>query len=133
LSGFTKLNRDIAMNIAANAQFAARPTMIAAALVALVCAAGANTTQASEPREPLTKKVAYGDLNLETEQGANALYKRLHIAAEEVCAPYQSIDLARRIAWQTCINRAVATAVERVNRPMVTAVHNRSLNRSTPG
>lgn len=121
------------MKIAANAQFAARPSMIAAALVALVCAASANTTQASEPGGPLTKKVVYGDLNLETESGASTLYKRLRIAAAEVCAPYKSIDLARRIAWQTCVDRAVTSAVEQVNRPMVTAVHNRSVNRYTAG
>jgi UrcA family protein len=107
--------------------------MIAAALVALVCAASASTTRAWEPGEPLTKKVPYGDLDLQTEQGANTLYKRLRIAADEVCAPYQSIDLARRIAWQTCVDRAVTSAVEQVNRPMVTAVHNRTVNRSTTG
>lgn len=132
-SGFTKLNRDIAMKIATNAQFAARPSMIAAALMAIICAASAYTTQASEPGEPLTKKVAYGDLNLETEQGASTLYKRLSVAAEEVCAPYKTIDLARRVAWQNCVARAVTSAVEQVNRPMVSAVHNRKVNRSTEG
>jgi UrcA family protein len=132
-SGFAKLKRDIAMKIATNARFALRPSMVAAALVALVCAASGNTTLAWEPGEPLTKKVAYGDLDLQTEQGASSLYKRLRVAAEQVCTPYQSIDLARRVAWQTCVDRAVASAVEQVNRPMVTAVHNRTVNRSSTG
>ena len=43
------------------------------------------------------------------------------------------VELARRVAWQICVNQAVTTAVEQVNRPMVTAVHNRSVNRSDSG
>jgi UrcA family protein len=121
------------MKIAANAQFAALPLMVVAALAALVCAAGAEMAQASEPGVPLTKKVVYGDLNLDSEQGANTLYKRLHRAAEEVCAPFNNVELARRVAWQICVNHAVTAAVEQVNRPMVTAVHNRSVNRSDSG
>ena len=121
------------MKIAANAQFSALPSMIVAALVALVCAAGAEMTQASEPGEPLTKKVVYGDLNLNTEQGAKTLYNRLRGAAEEVCAPFKDVGLARRAVWKNCVNHAVTVAVEQVDRPMVTAVHNRSVNRSSPG
>jgi UrcA family protein len=121
------------MKIATSAQFAAPASMIAAALLALVCAAAPRTAHASEPAQPLTKTVVYGDLNLETEQGASTLYSRLRNAAERVCAPYQNIDLARRVAWYNCVNGAVTLAVEQVNRPMVTAVHNRTVNRSSSG
>jgi UrcA family protein len=121
------------MKIAANAQFSALRSMIVAAVAALVCTAGAGMAQASESGVPLTKKVVYGDLNLDSEQGANALYRRLRRAAEDVCAPFNNVDLARRVAWQICVNHAVAVAVEQVNRPMVTAVHNRSVNRSSSG
>jgi UrcA family protein len=133
LAGFTKLNRDITMKIAINGQCAALPSVIAAALVAVACAASADTTQASKPGQPLTKMVSYADLNLDTEQGASTLYHRLRFAAKEVCFPYESIELTRRIVWQTCIDRAVTLAVEQVNRPMVTAVHDRSANRASTG
>jgi UrcA family protein len=121
------------MKIVTSAQFAAPASMIAAALIAFVCVATPRTAHGSEPAQPPTKKVVYGDLNLETEQGARTLYSRLRIAAEEVCAPYQNIELARRGPWYKCMDRAVTLAVEQVNRPMVTAVHNRTVNRSSSG
>jgi UrcA family protein len=111
----------------------ALPSMIATALLAITCLASAGTAQAWDPGQALTKKVTYGDLNLDSEQGAKALYNRLRSAAKEVCAPFESIELARRIVWQTCVDHAVTSAVEQVNRPMVTAVHNRSVNRSSAG
>lgn len=121
------------MKIATSAQFAAPASFIAAALAALVCAGAPGTPHASEPGQPLTKTVGYGDLNLDTEQGASTLHDRLRIAAEQVCAPYKTIELDRRAAWYNCVNRAVTLAVEQVNRPMVTAVHNRTINRSSTG
>jgi len=121
------------MKIATHAHSAALPSMIAAALVAIACAAGAPTAQASEPGQPLTKKVAYGDLNLDSEQGAKTLYARLRSAAREVCTPFESIELARRIVRQACVDHAVTSAVGQINRPTVTAVHNRSVNRSSAG
>lgn len=121
------------MKTATNAHFAALPSMIAAALVAIACAACAGTAQASEPGQPLTKTVTYGDLNLNSEQGAKALYARLRFAAKEVCAPLESIEVERFMAWRACVHHAVASAVEQINRPLVTAVHNRRVNRSSAG
>jgi UrcA family protein len=131
---FIKLNQEIAMKVATNARSATLPSMIAAALVAIACAANAGTAQASEPGQPpLTKKVAYGDLNLNNEQDAKVLYHRLRFAAREVCTPFESGELDLRRIWQTCVDHAVASAVAQINRPMVTIVHNRSVNRSSAG
>ncbi|MGO9592910.1 MAG: UrcA family protein [Steroidobacteraceae bacterium] len=112
----------------------ALPSMIATALLAITCLASTGTALAWDySGEALTKKVTYGDLNLDNEQGAKALYNRIRSAAKEVCAPFESKELARRIVWQTCVDHAVTSAVGQVNRPMVTAVHNRSVNRSSAG
>jgi UrcA family protein len=112
----------------------ALPSMIATALLTITGLASAGTALAwGYSGEALTKKVTYGDLNLDDEQGAKALYNRIRSAAQEVCAPFESKELARRIPWQTCVDHAVTSGVEQVNRPLVTSVHNRSVNRSPAG
>jgi UrcA family protein len=109
-------------------------SMIATALLAITCFAGTGAALAwDHSEEALTKKVTYGDLNLDNEQDAKALYNRIRFAAKEVCFPLESLDLPRRIAWKACVDHAVTAAVEQVNRPMVTAVHNRSGNRTREG
>jgi UrcA family protein len=108
-------------------------SMICTGLIAMTCLASAGTALAWDTGEVLTKKVTYGDLNLDNELGAKALYNRIRYAAKEVCAPFESKELARRVVWQTCVGHAVTSAVEQVNRPMVTALHNRNVNRSSPG
>jgi UrcA family protein len=85
------------MKIPTNAQSAALPSMIATALLATTCLASAGTAQALELEQPLTKKVAYGDLNLDSEQGAKALYARLRFAAKEVCTPLRASSWP--VAW----------------------------------
>jgi UrcA family protein len=109
-------------------------SMVATTVLAIACLASAGTAVAWDySGEALTKKVTYGDLNLDNEVGAKALYNRIRSAAKEVCAPLESKELARRIYWQTCVHQAVTSAVEQVNRPMVTAVHNHTVNRSSEG
>ncbi len=103
----------------------------AASLVALGCAAIDSTAQAADAQQPLTRTVAYGDLNLDSEQGAKVLYARLRHAAEDVCFPLDSRDLAQKTAWQRCFNHAVASAVAQVNRATVTALHNQTVGHST--
>jgi UrcA family protein len=64
-------------------------------------------------------QVHYADLNLGHEAGVKALYARLGRAATQVCAPYAvpGKDLARSVAYKTCIGEAVARAVMEVNHP----------------
>jgi UrcA family protein len=120
------------MKSAIKAQFVSLPSIIAATtFVALACIAHAGTAQASE--SPLTKKVVYQDLNLDSEPGAKALYARLLFAAKEVCTPYESIELSQRRIWQTCVDNAMASAVKEINKPMVTALYSQSFNPSHTG
>jgi UrcA family protein len=103
---------------------------VVATLVALVCIANAGTGQTSEP---LTKKIVYNDLDANTDAGAKLLYVRLRFAAREVCTPYESIELSRLRAWQTCVNNALTSAVQQINKPTVTALHSMSVNRDSSG
>jgi UrcA family protein len=114
-------------------QSATIPSVIAVTIVALVCAVSAGRAQASEASQPLTKKVTYGDLNLDTESGAKALYARLRYAAKYVCSSYESKELSRQKVWQICVNNALASAVQQINKPMVTALYRPSVNGSSTG
>ncbi len=105
--------------------------VIAVLVAALAAAAGAGSAIAAQPDDALTKKVAYGDLDLESAQGAKALYARIRSAARGVCAPFESRELSRLPAWQACVDNAVESAVARINKPLVSALHSQSVSRSS--
>jgi UrcA family protein len=100
-------------------------------LVALAAASSIGRTLAAEPVDRLTKRVTYGDLNLESQEGAKVLYARLRSAAREVCSPLESRELSHRSSWQACVNGALESAVVKINKPMVSALHNQSAGRSS--
>jgi UrcA family protein len=100
----------------------------AAAAVAMICAAYAGTAQASDSEIP-TLTVSFSDLNANTEAGAKVLYARLRFAADQVCRPYERTGILPQRAWQTCVNNAVASAVQQINKPTLTALHNLGGNR----
>jgi UrcA family protein len=108
------------------------PSMMLAGFAALACVAHGATVVA-QPAQPLTKIVAFGDLNLDSAQGAKILYSRLRYAAQDVCSPYQSNELARRRVWRTCVERSLSDAVGRINKPQVTALHNKIARRTSTG
>jgi UrcA family protein len=90
-------------------------------LFSLICAAGG--AQAAEPPQILTKIVRYGDLNLDSEQGAKVLYGRLRSAARQVCAPLDNVDLGIQRQWNDCFSKAVGNAVAQVNKTTLSALH----------
>lgn len=102
---------------------------------AIVAFAGVSKGGAALAAEPVTysKTVTYGDLNLDSAEGASVLYTRLRHAAREVCSPVEGRELTLWSAWQTCVNDALNSAVAKVNKPTVTALHNQSINRAGNG
>jgi UrcA family protein len=114
------------MNIATKTRSKSTASIITASLAVLCWSAGAAPVQAAEQIDPLTKIVAYGDLNLETEAGAKVLYSRLRNAAKDVCVLLESRDPSRKSLWETCFDNAVTTAVVQVNKARVTALHNQT-------
>jgi UrcA family protein len=69
-----------------------------------------------------TKVVRFGDLDLSTATGAEALYERIAAAARVVCRG------AERALVRECKGRAVDDAVKAIGNPLLSSVH-----RSTSG
>jgi UrcA family protein len=98
------------------------------AIVVLGCAASTGRAIADQPGEILTQKVSYGDLDLESEQGAKLLYGRLQLAARDVCAPLEGIDLNSQALRRNCLDSALNLAVSKVNKPLVSALQAQNVN-----
>jgi UrcA family protein len=69
------------------------------------------------------RTVHYSDLNLNTQSGAEVLYKRIRHAAEQVCGDVGSRQLAEAAAAKTCVNQAVGGSVRAVNNPRLTSIY----------
>jgi UrcA family protein len=123
----------MAMKSTIKTQSKSTALIVAASFFALGCAVIGGRAQAADPQQPLTKTVIYGDLNIDSEQGAKALYARLRSAARDVCFPFDGRDLIQQSLWQSCVDNAVASAVVRVNKTRVTALHNQTVNHSGKG
>ena len=72
-------------------------------------------------------KVSYADLNLEEEDGALSLYRRLKRASKQAC-DYRGLNIAgsagRLAETKQCYLAALSGAVERIDNEMVTKLHN---------
>ena len=66
--------------------------------------------------------VSFKDLNLNTAEGVEVLYKRIKSAAHEVCADPDRYDLSE-FKLRPCIDDAMSRAIAQVNRPMLTSLY----------
>ena len=100
------------------------------ALAPCAAAADANHNPALTP----SVTVHFADLNPATAQGARALYDRIADAAQSVCGPSFSLwdDNAHR-TWKTCYRATIAHTVRQINRPELTALHQKMLGIPAPG
>ena len=88
------------------------------AAVAAVCLASvAINVHADEA----ARTVRYSDLNLNTRAGAAVLYKRIRVAAEDVCGDVHSWQPVVAKATKVCVDRAIFTGVRSVDAPMLTS------------
>lgn len=115
---------------AIKSQFISTVSSMAVSFIVLAGAAMASTVQAAEAPQYDRTVVAYGDLNLDSQQGTKVLYARLRNGAEDVCSPFEGRDLFFKRLWQACFDQAVAAAVVQVNRPGLTTLHNQTVGRS---
>jgi UrcA family protein len=80
---------------------------------------------------PPSEKVQYGDLNLETSQGVARLYRRIRAAAERVCKSTEGPQLVSRsfwVEWHSCIDHAVAGAVQMAHNDNLSAYQSRQIS-----
>lgn len=82
-----------------------------------------------------SKTVSYADLNLNNSAGAEALYKRIKKAAYEVCQiPTGTHQIRIESEFKACKVDAVERAVQQVNLPTLTALHQSKTGRKVdPG
>ncbi len=73
--------------------------------------------------------VAYGDLDLGTENGVQALYNRIAAAASRVCPPQDGRDLKRFFAFKSCREAAIARAVSEIKSPQLAALRDEHAKR----
>lgn len=75
-------------------------------------------------RETTTRVVRFGDLDTNSAYGAKHLFLRLTLAGQVVCGDAtQAVDLAERGDILRCQQKAVEDAVERIDRPRLTAIY----------
>jgi UrcA family protein len=90
---------------------------------AVVAWGGGNTAQAGEPDNTAVHKVvSFRDLNLNSAEGVEALYKRIRSAAYEVCADPLRADLSE-FKLKPCIEESMSRAIAQVNSPMLTSLY----------
>jgi UrcA family protein len=107
-------------------------TSIAAAVVLTIIGLGLTlpagaTARASRDEETARTTVHFGDLDLQSYQGASALYSRLSQAASRVCSAIMEPYVRMTRAYHTCHSEALSKAVQQVDRPLLTQIYDRHL------
>jgi UrcA family protein len=109
---------------------------IAIALAASVLSLSTLAAKAAAPTdEPYSVTVQFADLDLDRKAGIAKLYFRIKSAAQRVCDQQANERLAAKQTYAVCVERAVATAVARIDRPMLTdyvAQHGGKLPKTAP-
>jgi UrcA family protein len=95
-------------------------------MTALAGAAMLGSPPAASAAQPSETTVYYNLLDLTTDQGTRALYRRIVNAAETVCAPESSLHPAESAASKECQRQAIASAVAQVGNARLAAMYARS-------
>lgn len=93
-----------------------------AALGAASLAIGAHADESVVPVPART--VHYSDLDLNTQAGAEVLYKRIRNAAEQVCGDVHSRRMGEATAARACVDQAVVASIRAVNNLRLTNTYN---------
>jgi UrcA family protein len=117
------------MKTAIRTQSISAASILAGTFLVLGAPAIGNRALAAETARYDTAVVAFGDLNLDSQQGLKVLYARLRNGAEDVCSSFEGRDLFFKRVWQTCFDKAMGSAVAQVNRTGLTALHNQTVDR----
>lgn len=104
--------------------------LLAASVIGVLgfATAGAATTNTAAAAvtapaaDALSVTVRYGDLDLASAAGARALYRRLVVAARQVCPDNGSRDLAILRFEETCRNQAIVNAARQIPSPQLAAL-----------
>ena len=103
------------------------------ALLAGLCTAAplyAGAVAAATPTQSVT--VHFGDLNLHSEAGVQALYSRIQAATRVVCAPEPAGDRLAMLQFKACRGEALSNAVAQVGSPALAALHRSKAGGAAP-
>ena len=106
-------------------------TLIAISLIA------AGRALAADPRDFASQsvenkagiRVRYADLDLSKPQDVSILYKRISRAARDNCGTDAAAWDGRTSLLEKCIGQTIEDAVNRINKPVLTALHRERMNR----
>ncbi len=90
--------------------------------VALIATSALNIARADASGDVLSRTVRFADLNINSSSGAEILYRRLDVAANNVC---RGLEPGRSLALVTphraCVHSALTKALVSVGNPVVLA------------
>jgi len=96
----------------------------AAVLAACVLSGSLGVAQATTAANDVpTIVVAYGDLDLGTDDGVRTLYRRISVAAARVCPFQESMDPERVSYFKSCRDAAISRAVSELKVGQLAALH----------
>jgi UrcA family protein len=101
-----------------NTSIKTRIPLALATAMSLTCVWGASSAFADE--EVRSERVKFQDLNVDTQEGVQALYSRIHAAAKRVCFESDPVLQAGQMA---CARKAEANAIEKLNLSQLTAYY----------
>jgi UrcA family protein len=90
------------------------------AAFAAIAAAPIAATHAEGTAVTRSEMVRYGDLDLNNQEGAVTLYRRLHNAAADVCSEPSEDKYSSEPDYKRCVEHAVGDAVASVGQPALT-------------
>jgi len=90
--------------------------------------AGAFAQEPTDTSAP-SITVRYADLNLTEPVAVEVLYRRVQMAAQEVCNHGQSRELARQVAADKCVHNAMNNAIQKLDVPELNALYRVKSNR----
>jgi len=98
----------------------ALPVVLAVILSGTVATVAHATSPDVEVRH---KEINFADLNLNHPAGAEHLYRRIRLAARQMCGESNRLVSARADQARRCADEATARAVVQVNSPVLTRYH----------
>ena len=84
--------------------------------------------RASEPEVAPSKVIVhYSETAFDTAEGTAGVYRKLKTAARRVCGIQDAgrVTVDQGIKSRDCFDKALADAVQRIDRPMLTSVHSK--------
>jgi UrcA family protein len=102
---------------------------LVARCVSLALIGGALLNPQAFAAEPASTTVKYSDLNLQTPAGVQALYKRIHNAAQQVCDSGGDRNLSILSFDRKCAASAENAAIKQVHNEALSAYYQTKIGR----